>query len=528
MVLAVSILLSGCSAEALKDFLQDLYAGFQTGTVTKFEDMQYTRPDPDAVLRLAEECTQQAQTETDVDALMETIYDLYEHYYSFVTNYYLANIHYYADMTDLYWSDEYSYCMAESNAISAAMDQILYDLAACSLREELEKNVFFGEDFFDAYDGQSLWDETFTSLMEQETALQERYYELSEQAAAVDPYSEAYFTGYGYQIELVFLELVQLRQQIADYAGYDSYPEFAYEFYFYRDYAPEQTMQYVQDIRKELSPLYTQLDSDAWSAYYTSCDEDQVFDYVQQCAQSMGGVAKNAFELMQAGNLYNISYSENKYAASFEVFLYNYHTPYVFVSPSGSATDQLTFTHEFGHFCNDYASGGAAGSVDVAEIFSQGLEYLSLCYGEDQEMLTKFKMADSLCVFVEQAAYVAFEHQVYDLEGQELTVENVRALYGQVLDDFGLTAYGRDRRDYTLIHHFIIAPMYVISYVVSNDVALQIYQAELAQAGSGVKLWEDHLTTTQTGLMGFVEEAGVTSPFAPGRVAQIRDILKNP
>ena len=139
VVLAMSVMLSGCTAEGLRDLLKDIYTEFQQGTVTKFEDMQYSRPDPDAIVSMAEQCALQAQTETDVDALMETIYDLYTLYYNFITNDYLANIHYYADLTDLYWSEEYSYCMNCSTTITAAMEQTLYDLAACSLREELEK-----------------------------------------------------------------------------------------------------------------------------------------------------------------------------------------------------------------------------------------------------------------------------------------------------------------------------------------------------------------------------------------------------
>ena len=523
MILLVCVLLTGCS---LEEFFYDLYAAFQLGTMTKFEDMEYVRPDPDAFSDLVEQCREQAKTETDVDALMETIYTVYESYYDYITNYYLANIHYYNDMTDIYWSDEYSYCMEHSNAISAGIDQLLYDLADCSLREELEADSFFGPGFFDSYAGESLWDETFTQLMEQETALQDQYYELNALAAEVEYYSEAYFSGYGYEIEQVFLELIRVRQQIAQYAGYESYPEFAYDFYFYRDYKPEQTQGYLQQIRTELVPLYLTLDSTVWEAYYTPCGEEDVFEYVRTCAQAVGGVAKNAFSLMENAELYSINYSENKYAASFEIFLYNYYEPYVFVNPMGSAVDQLTFAHEFGHFCSDYAAGGTVAGTDVAEVFSQGLEYLSLSYCDDTEQLTRYKMADSLCVFVEQSAYASFEHQDYDLEGEDLTVENIRALYGRTLSDYGMSGNGRDNRDYTLVHHFIIAPMYVISYVVSNDAALQIYQAEQSQSGAGVALWEDNLATMQSGFLGFVEEAGLASPFEDGRVEQIRKTLE--
>ena len=88
-----------------------------------------------------------------------------------------------------------------------------------------------------------------------------------------------------------------------------------------------------------------------------------------------------------------------------------------------------------------------------------------------------------------------------------------------------MDSYGVDSRAYVTVPHFFMAPMYVISYVVSNDVALQIYQAEVNTPGAGVELWEESLFTMQSGLLGFVEEMKLTSPFEENRVAQIRDIF---
>ena len=180
----------------------------------------------------------------------------------------------------------------------------------------------------------------------------------------------------------------------------------------------------------------------------------------------------------------------------------------------------MSFTHEFGHFCNDYAVGGSVVGIDVAEVFSQGLEYLSLSYCKDTKALTKMKMADSLCVFVEQAAYAKFELDVYMLE--EVTVENVQNAFAGAMNDFGMSQWGIGSRDYIQVPHFFVSSMYVISYVVSNDVAMQIYQAELAETGAGVELWENGLYSMEAGLLAFVEETGLKNPFEEGRVDEIR------
>lgn len=523
MVLIVALLLTGCTMPDLESILEDAYALITLGTAVAFDEMEYVRPDLDTFRTQLDVCLELAETETDVDDLMAEVYTQYELYYDFYTNYNLADIHYCIDMTDIYWDEEYNFCLENSSEIDAGMDQLLYALADSPLREELESDEFFGEGFFADYEGDSIWDDTFIALSNRENELLSRYYEINAQSVEAEYYSEEFFSEYGLQLEEVFVELVAVRQEIAAYAGYGSYPEFAYDFYYYRDYTPEQTAGYVAQVRDELVDLYLQLDSSVWEVLYETCSQEDTYAYTYECAQAIGGTAENAFKLMEKAGLYDITYSANKYDASFEVFLYSYYVPFVYMCPSQTGLDKLTFTHEFGHFCSDYAAGGSAAGVDVAEVFSQGLEYLSLCYCENTDALARMKMADSLCTFVEQAAYAAFEHQVYELEGEDLTVENVRTLYGQVMDEYGLSEYGRDVRDYVLIPHFYIVPLYVISYVVSNDAALQIYQAELRQTGAGLALWEDNLATMQGYFLAFMEEAGLESPFAEGRVQQIRD-----
>ena len=78
-----------------------------------------------------------------------------------------------------------------------------------------------------------------------------------------------------------------------------------------------------------------------------------------------------------------------------------------------------------------------------------------------------------------------------------------------------------------LIGHFYTDPLYIISYVVSNDAAFQLYQMEKEEPGTGLALFEQELATEQTYFLSFVEEAGLESPFAPGRVEKVRQLLES-
>lgn len=524
LLLVVTMLLSGCNGV---DFEQ-LLGVVSSQLATPFSDMEYIRPDMNKMEALLEECCQQAQTQTDADALAEKALEFYSAYNSFYTQYNLATIHYFKDLTDIYWEKEYTFCQGKVSAVESSLEELFVTLAASPLREELEENSAFGEGFFESYTGGGgLWNEAFSALINQEAELENRYLDLYAQAQGIPAYSEEFFEKYSCPMGELFVELIAVRQKIADYAGYQDYPSCAYDFYYYREYTPGEITKYLEEIRQELVPLYRLVESQGmFEEENAICRETDMLDYVESAAKKMGGTVQNAFLLMNQAKLYDITYSEKKYNGSFEVYLTDYYVPYVFVSPVGRQQDKLSFAHEFGHFCSDYAAGGSVAGVDVAEVFSQAMEYLSLCYGNEAGALEQLKLRDCLRVYVEQAAYAQFEQRVYELKGDALTVENVEKLYREICLSYGFDAWPWDSRDYILIGHFFTDPMYIISYVVSNDAALQIYQLEKQSPGAGLDLLEKQLATQEGQLLAFLNAAGLKSPMESGRLTAVHKTLE--
>ena len=512
LVLALGMLLCGCVWDT---------------PVVKFKDMQYIRPDLQEYRTLLEEVTRLAQTGGDFAQLEEALWEYSVCYNSYYTNYSLADIRYCADLTDIYWTDEYEFFMESYSEVDAGLDQLYHTLAESAFREELEGEDYFGEGFFDDYEGDSLWDESFTALMEEESALISRYYDLSTELSEVSEYGMEYQTLTDQMCGL-YVELIAKRQEIAADAGYEDYAHFAYDFYYARDYTPEQEAVYIDEICYELVPVYKFICTYGIDGIrLDNCSEEETFAYVRDMAAAMGGTVEEAFGLLEEAELYDIAHGDNKYEASFETYLYDYYEPFVFMNPEGYCVDKLTFAHEFGHFCNDYASYGTGVGIDVAEVFSQGMEYLSLCYGEETESLEILSMVNSLCVYVEQAAYASFERQAYELAGEDLTVENVCALFAEVAAEFGFDAWGVDSQYFASVPHFYTNPMYVFSYVVSNDAALQLYQLEKEEKGAGLAKYQENLDTEEGYFLAFLESAGLESPFAKGRLQAVRETLED-
>ena len=519
LLLALVILLSGCG---IQEVAGELSQFLDSSDLVPFDSMEYQHPDLTAIRASLDTAISVAEAPgSTTDAVVDAIYGFYDEYDWFYTCSALADIRYSIDLTDIYWEKEYSYCQDQTGAVDAMLEELYYALAASSHRDALEAD-YFGEGYFESYDGDNMWDEAFVSLLEAESELENRYYELSSQVLEYLPGSDEYYDAVAEDMAALLVELIALRQEIAGYWGYSNYVDFANDFYYYRDFTASDMADYLSQIREQLVPVYLQIREEDWEAAYRTSSETETFRYVRTAAKNMGGLVEEAFDTLEKGGLYDIGYSENKYTTSFEIYLTSYWEPFIFMNPSLSRYDWLTFAHEFGHFCNDYASYGSYAGTDVLEVFSQGMEYLTLPYGEKEEELTRLKMADSLSVYVEQSVYAAFEQQMYELTGDALSTESLYQLYDRIVRDYCFDSAGYDPREFVTIPHFYTNPMYVISYVVSNDAALQLYQLEKETPGAGLQCFEENLDTQESYFLSFLETAGLESPFAQGRLSRVR------
>lgn len=538
-ILLAAALLLGCvptRASALS-FLEWLFSDDEeteqaaapsasSSDITHFSEMVYTRPDLDEMHSLLDTVCERAKGK-NAASILDGVYDFYDAYDWFDTNATLASIHYNADLTDSYWEEEDNFCTAAFNEVDQMLTTLNNALTASPCRSKLEK-IFFGAGFFDDYDTDEDWepDAQLLELLNRESELISQYYT---QVSKSNSLLGSLFPPYKAMAQTM-VDLILVRNELACYLGFDSYEDYANAYYYARDYTPEQMSQYLDEIQQTLAPLYI-------DAYYgvddRQCSEEDTFEYVRALANAIGGIVLDAFNLMDEAGLYDITQSDNKFNSSFEAYLTSYDVPFIFMNPSGDAFDQLTFAHEFGHFCNDYALGYENTDIDVAEVFSQAMEYLSLIYITDYDDLPRLKMVDSLCTYVEQACYAKFEQEMYRIPAQELSVEALCQLYERIATDYGLSTNEYfESIDFVTVPHFYTSPMYVFSYIVSNDAAMQIYQLELEKDGAGLRCYLDNLDNSEGYFLAFLESAGLESPFTDGYMDSVRstfcEILEMP
>lgn len=493
-----------------------------------FSEMEYVRPDTEAVYAAFDALIEDAETSDDADALLTDYYAVYDRYLSFYSMETLANLRHSLDTTDSYFSEEYDWCDAESPNVEEKLETLYKAFAAGPARKDLE-TAYFGDGFFDAYDDYEVYtNETFLAFSKQEKDILSEYRELT-----ADPDDDLDADA----ITDCYIRLVKVRKQMAEALDYESYAAYAYDVSYERDYTPEQGSAFLEEIRTQVVPVLDDLNSSdqMYGLYGDDATEEEVDAMVQSAAKNIGGAVYDAYRFMKQYDLCDISQDAKKLEGSFETYIYDYEAPFVMVNAEGSSTDYSTFAHEFGHFTDGFYNYGANEDLETAETFSQAMEFLALQYtdtlsSKQKSRFTKIQLIDQLYAFVTQAAFAEFENEVYQIPDEELTPERINGVFMQVCVDYGLfeEAYKEYYADYwTNVLHFFEVPFYVISYCVSSDNALQVYRLETEREGEGVAAYFRLLDRDrEAGVQQFMTDAGLENPFREGGVAESADFLR--
>ncbi len=485
------------------------------GTV-HYSEMEYVRPDTDAffakidkVIELCRNCS--------YEELEPYLDDIYTDYWHFDTMYWLADTRSNIDVTDEFYYNECLFMAETSPLVDEKIDEMLYALAGCPISVLIDKQ-YYGGGYLSNYTGEYVYNEELVNLFQRESELIIEYQtlissatvEINGETVLVDEYLtenyydddkyyeclELYYEKYGVLAGEIYIQLVDVRQKIAYECGYDSYIDYAYDAYS-RDYSPDDVREYVRTVTLGVVPLYIDLYNSGDLYEFTTpgnmtSEENQ--NAIRSAAQEMGGRVYEIFCYMEHYGLFDIDISGVKSNLSFQTYFEDWNAPFLLIDATGTYDDYLGFAHEFGHFVDTYINYNTYITTDASESCSQAMEYLTIIYssafGEDRSTVTRMKMVDTVALYAEQGAYNAFEEAIYAIPASELTTDRVRQIAHDIYMEYGII-FEDDHEMYDNmwidIPHFFTNPFYIVSYIVSNDAAFQIYQQELHEPGSGVE-----------------------------------------
>lgn len=525
-----------------------------------FDQMPYVRPE----LESLSEAIDAVGAALDAGEPYENIEKLLdacdEIYCNFDTMASIAFIRSCQDMTDEYYADEYAWCNDASAQVNQLIEDLYFLCGMSDMAQELEEKYFwpgFAEEYAD--DSNAIYDDEMVAMMQEESALVAQYRALvanpvvtladgteMEISTALEElegmaYVDAllrYYEQYNPKLADVFIQMIKIRQAQAEHLGYANYEEMAFDHSFERDYTPELAQDYLKDIKRYIVPLYKVVMS---SYPYQGLDngelsEERLEEALRSGVSGMGDEVSDVFSFMVQNRLYDISHSPLKAEMSFEIYLDSYNVPFLFMDSAGTLSDITTFAHEFGHYLDDYLNESASETIDLAECYSQSMELLMLTRldgvltEKELDSLYRIKMLSILEMYVQQASFADFEHIVYSAKPEELTAEYINSVCLKLAKQYGYYSYGYDNF-YSMvwqdITHFFEQPFYVITYPVSHDIAMQIFQLEQESPGAGMEKYQSLLPREYSDLLDTALNSGLESPFDPGRVKKVASTLQD-
>lgn len=333
----------------------------------------------------------------------------------------------------------------------------------------------------------------------------------------------------------LYTEQVSNNNRIAQIYGYENYYEYAFTNVYSRDYESSQLsamreyaalylpgiyepflenlMEDVGDLSFSQQLKFTVFETSG----YDELDKDYVGIYLDRMPQSVReGMAK----VFDEGRSY---FSDNPDSREGAFTTQIGDTAYCFFSPDYAGT--LTVIHEAGHFYAAEHTQMDGISYDLAEVHSQGNEWIFLSMMEEEmddtlyQLIAGNKLYTDLAMILVCVVVDEFEQQIYaHPDPTSLTPSDCNRIMEQVCEKYGgvdfLSEYTADIQSYWRMV-VVESPVYYISYAVSGLAAINLYTMYQTDPQQAVETYCQLLETdwTDMGFLEAMEQVGLPGPF---------------
>lgn len=554
--------LSGCMGEKL------------VPTELSFSQVEYERPDGQGVLDLIDKAKEQAENDILPFGMIWTlckIGDATQEFYSMMT---IAQIRNYLDVNDTFYSEEMEYLDTFDARIQNSYNQMFSSIE--NSRFSSIQNMIFGESGAeDLQMSSQASSEEILSLQEQEKKLVAEYYYEYAQATVSTPEGEVLFSSldsegqsayynqfiqkHNQQFGELYLELVSLREQMAQALGYDSYTQVADLDMLRNSYTREDIKTFREDIKQTIAPVYRSYLEDFYRraenrdqpGYVYLLGEQspvpqgswqETLDQFEQLYQQMSEQTGECYSYLLSHEFIDAEPSQTKANVTFSTLIYSLNTPFLFANMNGSAEDVFSISHEFGHCFAMWqqlklGSQQEGRSMDVSEIHSQAMQMLTLpyyeiFYGEDAGTARKYDVYTMVAGILTAAMNDEFQEKIY--ENPQMTVQELNELYKELAMEYGLVVESPyfDMESFSMgwftTNQYFDTPFYAIDYALSGCAAMEFLQMGLEDY---TKALETYLSLVQQNsdydFMTVLEETGLSSPFETEQMEALAQTMED-
>ena len=553
----------------------------------KFCEMQYVRPDGEALLQKIREATMQLRDSGDFETAKTIFWSVQEEATHFETMSSLAYVRNTINTKDAFYEKEMEYLFGIQPRLNVEMKAFHEVLLASAFLADFEKEL--GELYVQQIKADiRLTDACNVELQVKESMLKQEYSKTA--AAPTTQFHGEELNFYGLlkkmqsddrpirkeameawaalyesiseKLDSIYTELMKLRLQMAENLGFSSYEEMVFLKMGRYTYTPEdlavfrrQVCEYVVPICEKLFENQRQRLGIDTLHYY---DESIVFpdgnampigttqELLEKAGKMYREISKETgdfFDFMLAYDLFDLETRNGKQQGGYCTTFPDYKAPFIFSNFNGTDADIDVLTHEAGHSFEAYEAmrripltEQTFSTSEVAEIHSMSMEFftypwMELFFGEHAEKYRKSHLWDALECVPYMACVDEFQHRVY--EEKLFDAMERRKIWSELEKkympwrDYDGNAFLENGGFWMQKQHIFMEPFYYIDYALARFGSLEYYGHMMQDYQSA---WEDYYHLCCAGGSRSYPEllkiGNLSSPLEEGTVKRILDSIE--
>ncbi len=494
----------------------------------KFSKWNYVRPDYSQVKKRINDCKSRMQRAVSYQAFRDAWLDVKKEVEYMVYQEEIIYIRHLCGIDYQYSLEEVEIQNREEPSVYALRDECDRIATASPYHWELEQE--FGKQIFAQID-QHRTSENSDSLrlQSEESAYKMQYRKLMAKNTRDE---EALYQ--------VFRKLIEVRLELADSLGYNSYIDLGYRIEGRHDYGTREIADFRSNIQKQVTPAVAEIKAKGIDFCYPpaiAANSGELISSIAVMFKDLSYETGSYFEEMTQKELYDLDTRENKRSMLFTCCMLPYEKlPFIIGNYTGNGMETGYAVHEFGHGFAFYTAARKQplyefhrSSPAVNEIHSKTMEhfmfpYLDMFVGEHKKEYLRNHFMQQLENLAYRCAIDEFEHLMYD---RKLSRVQLCELWADISNKYipwnripleeiqKGTCWPRQT-------HIVERPFYYIQYDIAQ---ISTYEFYLKMKNNHEQAWADYMRLCSAGgsksYLELLETAHLSNPFAGSTLEDI-------
>ena len=365
------------------------------------------------------------------------------------------------------------------------------------------------------------------------------------------------------KLDVLFDELIALRQEIAKNAGYRNYRDYMFAALGRFDYTATDCYSFHTAIEQEIVPIITSFEEkrkeklglENYKAWDTSVDAngkesltpfeggDILTDKSIECFNRLRPYFGECLSTMKEMKHLDLESKNGKAPGGFMYPLYEIGVPFIYMNAVGSQRDVVTMVHEGGHAVHSFLSRDLSMTEfkstpsEVAELASMSMELLSMkhwdVFYDNKEDLKRAKR-EQLEKALEGLPWIAaidkFQHWIYTTDH---TAEQRREQWMEISSELGNPVVNWEGQEDSLANqwqkqlHLYEVPFYYIEYGMAQLGAIAMWREYILKGEVALDNYTKALKLGYTKSIGEIyETAGIQFDFSAKYVKELSEFIK--